>query len=286
MSGTNAGASVLVNYLGLQAQKLRIDLQAARLFVGTSDIGSVTENAVRRFLRSILPTRYSIGVGEAIAPSGGLARRVDQTQQKDILIYDPYGSAAFGWDESGINLFPAESIYGVMEVKTSVSSQIALLSAVDQALEVKKLCKAYRPHEQKSPFTGVFVFESEVAGDTLFNALENRAPDKRVDFVLILKPMGAAKPDSSFHFAHWHYFSRGGGGAIRFATADETAEEIANHPSNRHKFLTFGETERALLWFHMFLIEQLDSMVLTRPNLWEYAQASSERLGLGWQDNE
>ena len=83
--------------------------------------------------------------------------------------------------------------------------------------------------------------------------------------------------------AHWHYYSRGSG-PIRFATADETAEEIANDPSNRDKVLTFGETESALLWFYLFLIEQLDSMELTRPNLWQYAHAVG--LDLGWRDNE
>jgi hypothetical protein len=283
MPSANTKTSVLVKYLALQAQKLRVDLQAARLFVGTTNVGNVAENAVRRFLRSILPERYSIGVGEAIAPNGGLPLRVEQTQQKDVLIYDPYGSTAFGWDESGINLFPVESIYGVIEVKTNISSQDEFLFAVDQTLEVKKLCKDFRPADRKSPFTGVFVFESKVAGNTLFNTLKKRAPEERADFMLILKPASASRPDSSLHFAHWHYYSRGSG-PIRFTTADETAEEIARDSSNRDKFLTIGETENALIWFYLFLIEQLDSMELIRPNLWQYAQAIG--LDLGWRNNE
>lgn len=95
MSDGDIRTSVLTSYLALQAQKLRIDLRAARLFVGTTDIGNVAENAARQFLCSILPERYSIGVGEAIAPDGSLPRRLGQTQQKDVLIYDPYGQYSF-----------------------------------------------------------------------------------------------------------------------------------------------------------------------------------------------
>src|SRR5688572_29289173 len=127
MSNRNNKTAKLVNYLDLQAQKLRIDLQAARLFVGTTDIGNIAENAVRKFLQSILPARYSLGVGEVIAPNGQLPQRVDQTQQKDVLIYDPYGSAIFGWGDSSINLFPVESIYSVIEVKTCLHNENDLL---------------------------------------------------------------------------------------------------------------------------------------------------------------
>lgn len=275
MSKTSDKTAKLVNYLDLQAQKLRIDLQAARLFVGTTDIGNVAENAVRNFLQSILPARYSLGVGEVIAPNGQLPQRMDQTQQKDVLVYDSYGSAVFGWNDSSVNLFPVESIYSVLEVKTSLHKKEDLIKAIDQTLEVKNLCQANRPVHQKAPFTTVFAFETKVAGDTLFEILQSRPPDKRPDFVLVL--------DQNFNFAHWHYYSRGGG-SIDFVTADETAQERINPSSKNDKFLTFGETERALLWFYLFLIEQLDSMELTKPDLWQYANASQERLG--WRHNE
>ena len=277
--------SRLANYLDIYARKLRVDLQAARLFVGTTDIGNVAESAVRRFLQSNLPARYSVGVGEAIAPDGQSSRRVEQTQQKDVLIYDPYGCAVLDWDESGVSLFPVESIYGVIEVKTKIDSTDNLLKAVDQTLEVKKLCQPYRNPGQASPFTGLFAFESGVKGDTLFDALKSKPPSERADFVFILnpKPTDVSDQNHSFYFAHWHYFSRGGG-AVVFASADQTAQERCNRPDNADKYLTFCETEKALLWFYLFLTEQLDSMQLRRPNLWEYANASKQRLG--WRKNE
>jgi len=282
MANTRAQKSRLVSYLDLQARKLRLDLEAARLFVGTTDIGNVAESAVRHFLDSLLPARYSVGVGEAIAANGQLPQRVEQTQQKDVVIYDTYGSAVLGWGQSGINLFPVESIYGVIEVKTAVRSTDDLVKAVDQTLEVKKICQDNRHSDQKPPFTGVFVFESTVRGDELFDALKRRSPDKRADFALILAP-DASNPSDSFYFAHWHYFSKGGG-PIRFVTAEEAAQERVSNPSAPDKHLTFGDTELALLWFYLFLVEQLDAMRLSRPNLWKYADASKRRLG--WRDDE
>ncbi len=113
----------------------------------------------------------------------------------------------------------------------------------------------------------------------MFKALEDRPPSERADFVFILnpKPTDMSNHNNSFYFAHWHYHSRGGG-RIDFVSADQTAYERIDSPVNRDKFLTFCETETALLWFYLYLTEQLDSMRLTKPNLWEYAHASRQRL--------
>jgi len=78
-------------------------------------------------------------------------QRVEQTQQKDVLIYGPIRCAVFRWDESGVSLFPVESIYGVIEVKTSIHSTDSFLKAIDQTLEIKKLCQVYRNSGQTLP---------------------------------------------------------------------------------------------------------------------------------------
>jgi hypothetical protein len=285
MCSSDDYTSRFTKYLDLQAERLRIDLQAARLFIGTSDIGNVAENAVRRFLSSNLPTRYAVGVGEVIAPDGQSPPRIEQTQQKDVLIYDPYGCTIVNWDENEVSLYPVESIYGILEVKTSIGSKEDLLKAVKQALEAKKLVQAHQGSEHKSPFTGVFVFESRVIGDTLFEALHTTPVTERADFVFVLNPppSDSSNQRSSFYFVHWHYYGRGGG-PIKFVSADQTAQERSSDRQQRDKFLTFCDTERALLWFYLFLVEELDSMRLTKPNLWEYARADRERLG--WRHDE
>ena len=283
MANGNDQKTRLVEYLDLEAKRLQIELRAARLFVGTTDIGNVAEHAIRRFLVDILPNRYKVGVGEVIAPNVQQPEQREQTQQKDVIIFDQYGSAILDWNGSGINLFPVESIYAVLEVKTRISSAEQLLHAIDQVLEVKRLCQTHRREGQKPPFTGVFVFDSQVAGSALFDALKTRHPQGRADFILILQPRDPSDSGNSQYFAHWHYYSRGGG-AVWFATADEAERERVNSPENRNKFLTFGDTQRALLWFYLFLLQQIDNMELDRPNLWNYANATQQRLG--WRDNE
>lgn len=111
-------------------------------------------------------------------------------------------------------------------------------------------------------------FESKVAGNTLFNALKERLPNERADFVLVLESLynDTQSVTNSFYFDHWHYHSRGNG-PIDFVIADETAQERISNPLNPVKQLTFGETECALHWFYLFLLEQLDNMQITRLNL-------------------
>jgi hypothetical protein len=90
-------------------------------------------------------------------------------------------------------------------------------------------------------------------------------------------------PNSSFCFAHWRYYSRGGG-RIDFVSADQAAQERSQSPDNADRLLTFCETDKALLWFYLFVTQELDGMKLARPDLWKYANASKQRLG--WRNNE
>lgn len=163
-------------------------------------------------------------------------------------------------------------------MKTRITSTSDLCKAVEQALEVKRLCLSHRPEGQKAPFTGVIAFDSSVQWETLFEALRARVPEDRVDFVFILKPHNPVREEHSQYIAHWHYYERGGGRII-FTSADSAARErteIVEDPDNR---LTVGESENALLWFYLFLEEELGNMSLRPPNLSEYALATKESLG-------
>jgi hypothetical protein len=251
------------------------DLRGARLFIGTTDTGNIAEHAVREFLVSLLPAKYSVGVGEVINAEGTILDRIDQSQQKDVIIYDQYINTILGWGSSKTSLFPVESVYGVLEVKTSISSQAALDKAVEQAVEVKKLCNRSSP-----PFVGVFVFESQINEDTLFESLASKEPKERADFVMILK--SNSHPDSSCYLTHWNYgASMNGGVPVRFVSAAETsAERDSKSSPPMSNLLTLACTKDALLWFYLFLLEQLDDIKLTKPNLLDYVDGETrETLG-------
>jgi hypothetical protein len=278
--------SKLRQYLELKSKQLKLDLEATTLFKGTMDIGTVAEDAIRRFLGAVLPSRYGVGLGEVISAS---SQTVNQTQPKDVVIYDPTYSPVFGWGEAGFHLFPIESVYAVIEVKKTIDTG-ELLKAIDQATEAKQLAR--QDLMVQRPFTAVVAFHSDITTETLLEKVGELAPERRVDFVLILNPKPTQGDSDASQFspksdyiAHWNYHTPGvGGGAIEFTTAYDAASEAkaltSKHPPGLpHVYLTWGQSEHTLMWFYLLLISKLDEMETQRPNLWQYAQANKTDLG-------
>lgn len=275
----------LRQYLELRSEQLKLDLEAATLFVGKTETGTVAEDAIRRFLKSSLPARYSVGIGEVISTKDQIAH---QTQPKDVIIYDSAYSPIFGWGETGFHLFPIESVYAVIEVKKTIDST-ELLRGIGQAVEAKRLVD----ENSSRPFTCVIAFNSNTSTETLARNINKLPPEKRVDFVLILNQrMSNIGKDvktnyKSDYIAHWYYQTPGvGGGKIDFTTSYNASVESKNlasfSPENKplpHIYLTWGQSEHALMWFYLFLISSLDAMEIQVPNLWEYAGANDTNLG-------
>jgi len=281
----------LRKYLELRSKQLQLDLDAAVLFKGKTETGTVAEDAIRRFLAASLPARYSVGLGEVISTAG---KRDHHTQSKDVVIYDSAYSPVFGWGETGFHLFPIESVYAIIEVKKTVNTK-ELLDAMKQATEAKQLA----PENGAKPFTAVIAFASTVTTRTLAKHISELPPDRRVDFVLILNPKPSKrdrKPqkvnDQSDYIAHWYYYSpHKGGGPVEFVTAESAVSEAKEAATTcaslgmslsgyiYYIFLTWGRSEHALMWFYLFLVSTMNAMKVREPNLWEYAGASRTRLG-------
>ena len=271
----------LVEYFSLLAQRLRIDLQAARLFVSSTDRGGVNEQAWRRFLGPLLPARYAIGVGEIIAPDMNETQLLAQSEQKDVVIYNPFTSSIFGWGDSGLSLFPIESVYAVVEVKTCFNNLEDVRKSAKQVYQVKTIQKKHTS-ATVSPFTVVFAFSSVINKDSIFETIQDMSVEERPDFLIALGSTRKGEQEHSIYVTHWHYV-RGGPGEIGFVTADE-ARDARDGNDQRVIFLTLSKTENALLWFYLFLVARLQ-MVDTQvdqsrcPNLWTYALSSQIDLG-------
>jgi hypothetical protein len=275
---TTKSSTKLTEYLNLQLQRLQIDLKASRLFQGTTDTGNINEDAIRSFLQSLLPTKFAVGTGEVITPSGHSITDSTQSEQKDVIIYDPIGSAIFGWGGAGLHLFPIESVYCVLEVKTCLHKKSDLQKAMHQVAEVKRLHRTYCP-DIPEPFTGIFAFESRISPDDLFETVRSTKISDRPDFVIEI--------GTNYYVSHWHYLHLGPG-PIMFATAVDVYEEVKTGGEQR-RFLTLGRSESSLLWFYLFLIDRLNILdrqppPIRRPNLWQYTEAF--RVNLGYIKNE
>ena len=85
--------------------------------------GEVRERVLSNFLRPILPECYGIGRGEVFSSNGGNSRQID------IVIYDAVFSIILRHDEEHL-LLPCESVYGSVEVKSSLYS-----TDLEQAIE-------------------------------------------------------------------------------------------------------------------------------------------------------
>lgn len=114
--------------------RVEADLRDSNLFEHRGDRGEFRERLLERFLRPFLPLNYGLGSGAVFAADG------TQSKQVDIVIYDAIFSNVLFRDNSN-SLFPCESVFGSLEVKSDLdSSQLAL--AVANIASVKALRRA------------------------------------------------------------------------------------------------------------------------------------------------
>lgn len=256
-------------YLLLRAQQLKLDLDAATLFTGTTEQGSLIEDGIRRFLKSSLPARYSIGLGEIITTPDQAST---QTDAKDVVIFDANFSPILSWGETGFHLFPIESVYAVIEVKKTITTA-ELSRGLKQAIEARKLRNNF-----SRPFTAVIAMESKILSTTLLQNISNLSLEDRVDFVLIVKPKDT--PTKSDYIAHWWYKELDTGKSlIEFAIVDKVYNGRLGKSNNNYR-LTLGSSEDALLWFYLFLISSINAIPQEPVNLWKYAEV--EKIDLGY----
>lgn len=93
--------------------------------------GELTENSWILWLRDYLPKRYSVDTGFVIDSKGGISHQID------LLIYDQQYSP-FIFSEGNMKFIPAESVYGVFEVKQNVTS-VHIHYAADKVNSVREL---------------------------------------------------------------------------------------------------------------------------------------------------
>lgn len=142
--------------------------------------GTQRENSLATLLQKYLPGKFSMGTGQVLDIRGNISR------QCDIVIYDALNCPLL-LAEEGYQLFPAESVFGVVQVKSVYDASTAA-DAVQNIASVKLL-------ERDQPIAGaIFAFRSRYKREpkivTAANALRRLnntiAPEARVDLVCIL----------------------------------------------------------------------------------------------------
>lgn len=134
-------------------------------------VGSENENALADLLRSFLPSRFGVEVsGIVIDHLGG------ESRQCDIILYDNQSFPRYVR-----KVFPIETVYGVIEVKTNITSTEANRALVNlesvYALEFRPRLTNYwltrsasEGIQAEPPFGVVFGYRSEAAAFETFQS--------------------------------------------------------------------------------------------------------------------
>jgi hypothetical protein len=116
-----------------QASKIAAEISDSNLFGQMGDRGTFREGIIKHFLRPFLAECYGLHEGEVFSADGS------KSAQIDIVIYDAVFSTVLFRDKE-VMLFPAESVFGSIEVKSLLSSQ-ELRNAIENIASLKHLTR-------------------------------------------------------------------------------------------------------------------------------------------------
>lgn len=96
------------------------------------NMGSFREDALKSFLeQGRLPGRYGIGNGEIVSPNS------ESSKQIDLIVYDKLRGISLFYSDS-VQVYPIECVYGVVEVKSSLSKE-ELIKSLENIKSVKAM---------------------------------------------------------------------------------------------------------------------------------------------------
>jgi hypothetical protein len=195
----------LLQALRNQSAKIRADLENSKLFTQMGDRGTFRESIIREFLRPFLPDCYGLSSGEVFSSDGS------QSAQVDIVIYDAVFSTVLFRDGPN-QLFPAESVFGSIEVKSRLSTA-ELAAACHNIESVKALSRANADSldllptlrlelgpgltcatDKRNPYLGIVFAYEGLEPMTIANDLSRRSRENTInrlslpDFVFVAKP--------------------------------------------------------------------------------------------------
>jgi len=121
----------LLDALRNTSKKIESDMEDSKLFTHTGQIGTFRENIIQKFIRPFLPDCYSIGSGQIFDQKDNMSKQID------LVLYDQlFSNVLFKNNET--KLFPFESVYGTIEIKSMLTSD-ELVKSIDNIISVKEL---------------------------------------------------------------------------------------------------------------------------------------------------
>lgn len=162
--------------------------QSERDYQRPLDRGAPRENALKEKLRSFLPHKYGITSGHVVSSKPAWSK------QSDLIIYNALESPVFITDNGFQgSVLPAESVYGIIEVKSSLDSTTAR-DAINKTAEFKRLCQNVSSPLLKDRFGAIFSYrfavntkeEQEALIDECIEFAKSFPEEERFDELIVL----------------------------------------------------------------------------------------------------
>lgn len=122
---------ILGELLSSASDRMTSDLKD-RLIKHPGELGTDREEIVRSFLRAYLPKRFEISDGFVFDANGVVSEQID------LVIADSMNCARFE-TMGGTRYYPCESVVGVGQIKSSITSERQLVEAFQNIESVKRL---------------------------------------------------------------------------------------------------------------------------------------------------
>ena len=241
------------------AKKMQIDYESLTKQIEHKGLkGRAREIVIKHFLNKYIPPFLGVESGEIISSKGGVSR------ETDVVVFDSLRCPIF-LREDEVHVFPIESVYAVVEVKSFLNSneladcvekiqsvkQMPKLAYFDQAGVIKRGVTLFGREYEYFPTLGfVFAFDS-IGLDTLRQNLETMnitgqiGLDERIDTICVL-----------------------GKGVIANLRKDG---QVSCTPEPESKLCRI-ETGRSLLLFYLLITTVLNQAWMFPVKLTEYAQ--------------
>jgi hypothetical protein len=212
--------------------------------------GSEREAVLKSFLSTYLPTRYGISSGEILDTEGRTSH------QCDLIIYD-HTNCPLLLAGKKVQIFPAESVFAVIEVK----SVLSIKEIKDSAMKIRDLKNLTR---ENGPIPGIiFAYKSGWKKEPIKRTVIELQKHYRqfqghqfVDLICILNH-----------------------GVIALDTVYD-GFSVVNDDFSQRCMLAYYELDMSvLLWFFTNLLDLLETYSYVKPIYHEYAKRPDKLIG-------
>jgi hypothetical protein len=124
-------ASRHISYMAALQHLAHGSRELARLMPHHGERGRIAEEIIKSVLTRTLPKRFSVGTGVVFSADGQVSR------QTDIVIYDNFYNSPL-LSEFGACVFPVETVYATIEVKSELTKQ-ELRKAMDAIMLMRSV---------------------------------------------------------------------------------------------------------------------------------------------------